>query len=122
MQQEAAYGAAEIEFDEELRRANSKFFGTAAARDGPNRGFEVTIVVNNISGPGMLDFQAFRRGLAALCFMHPGRRGRVRGGRLRSYRCPRFLEKGKGHARDEPDVANEGGPVARAVLERSTIR
>jgi amino acid permease len=66
MQQETTYGAAEIELDEERNygRANSKPFGRTALPHGVALigGFgSYALVVNNISGPGMLDFpQAFQ--------------------------------------------------------------
>ena len=65
-QQETTYGAAEIELDEERNygRANSKPFGRTALPHGIALigGFgSYALVVNNISGPGMLDFpQAFQ--------------------------------------------------------------
>ena len=66
MQQETTYGAAEIELDEERNygRANSKPFGRTTLPHGIALigGFgSYALVVNNISGPGMLDFpQAFQ--------------------------------------------------------------
>ena len=65
--QEATYGAAEIELDDAPRdygRANSKPFGRTSLPHGVALigGFgSYALVVNNISGPGMLDFpQAFQ--------------------------------------------------------------
>ena len=124
MQQETTYGAAEIELDEERNygRANSKPFGRTTLPHGVALigGFgSYALVVNNISGPGMLDFpQAFQAAgwlPCVLCIL--GVAAVSAAVACASDRCPRFLEKGKGHARHEPDVANEGGPVARAVLE-----